>query len=246
MNDFAGVMPIITFLNLLGMPESEAPYLLDLAKRLVPGQPEMAAGQAEAHAYIADLIRDRQARPGDDFVSMLVSAQVMGRNLTPTERHNVVQLVVTGGLDTVINTTSFAMNHFARHPELQRDLRDHPELHDAAVDEINRRFGTSNLARLVREDVDFAQVTLRKGDQILGMFPFQASMNESTPIRCGSTRGGRSVAMSTSAPGRTPALAPGSLAVKSASFSRNGSAPCLIAASSREPLPAWQPASSTL
>lgn len=102
---------------------------------------------------------------------MLVSAQVMGRDLTPTERHNVVQLVVTGGLDTVINTTSFAMNHFARHPELQRDLRDHPELHDAAVDEINRRFGTSNLARLVREDVDFAQVSLRKGDQILGIFP---------------------------------------------------------------------------
>lgn len=59
MNDFAGVMPIITFLNLLGIPESEAPYLRDLAKRLVPGQPEMEAGQAEAHAYIADLIRDR-------------------------------------------------------------------------------------------------------------------------------------------------------------------------------------------
>lgn len=171
MNDFAGVMPIITFLNLLGMPESEAPYLLDLAKRLVPGQPEMEAGQAEAHTYIADLIRDRQARPGDDFVSMLISAQVMGRDLTPTERHNVVQLVVTGGLDTVINTTSFAMNHFARHPDLQRDLRENPELHEAAVDEINRRFGTSNLARLVREDVDFAGVPLRKGDQILGIFP---------------------------------------------------------------------------
>jgi hypothetical protein len=47
-------------------------------------------------------------------------------------------LVVTGGLDTVINMSSFAMVHFARHPEIQRDLRAHPELFEAAVDEITR------------------------------------------------------------------------------------------------------------
>ncbi|MDO7836351.1 cytochrome P450 [Sphingobium sp. HBC34] len=171
MQDFAGVMPIITFLNLLGMSESEAPYLLDLAKRLVPGQPGMEAAQAETHDYIAALIHDRQVRPGDDFVSMLVRAQVMGRDLTATERHNVVQLVVTGGLDTVINTTSFAMAHFARHPALQRELRENPDLLEGATDEISRRFGTSNLARLTRVDTELAGVAIRAGDQVLGIFP---------------------------------------------------------------------------
>ncbi len=171
MHDFASVMPIVTFLNLLGMPESEAPYLANLAERMVPGQPGAEEAQAETHAYIADLIKDRQKNPGDDFVSMLVQAQVMDRDLTRTERHNVVQLVVTGGLDTVINTTSFATVHFAKHPELQAQLRAQPELIDGAVEEITRRFGTSNLARLAHHDLDLGGVSIRQGDQILGIFP---------------------------------------------------------------------------
>lgn len=169
--DFAGIMPVITFLNLLGMPESEATYLLDLAKRNVPGQDTMEAAAAETHDYIANLISDRQACPRDDFVSMLVDAQVMGRDLTPTERHNVVQLVVTGGLETVMNMTSFAMVHFARHPELQRELRENPELHEGAVDEITRRFGSSNLARLAKFDTELCGASIREGDQILSIYP---------------------------------------------------------------------------
>lgn len=169
--DFAGIIPVITFLNLLGMSEEDAPYLLDLAKRNVPGQDTMEAAAAETHDYIAHLISDRQARPSDDFVSMLVSAQVMDRDLTPTERHNVVQLVVTGGLETVMNMTSFAMVHFARHPDIQRDLRDNPDLHEGAVEEITRRFGTSNLARLVKADTELGGVAIREGEQVLGIFP---------------------------------------------------------------------------
>lgn len=179
--DFAGVMPIVTFLNLLGMPESEAPYLLDLAKRNVPGQDTMEQAARETHEYIAELIRDRQAKPGEDFVSMLVSAQVMGRDLTPDERHNVVQLVVTGGLETVMNTTSFAMVHFARHLDLQRELRENPELYDGTVDEITRRFGTSNIARLVKHDTDLNGVAIREGEQVLGIYPLSGLDERANP-----------------------------------------------------------------
>lgn len=179
--DFAGVMPIVTFLNLLGMPESEAPYLLDLAKRNVPGQDTMEQAARETHEYIAELIRDRQAKPGEDFVSMLVSAQVMGRDLTPEERHNVVQLVVTGGLETVMNTTSFAMVHFARHLDLQRELRENLELYDGAVDEITRRFGTSNIARLVKHDTELNGVAIREGEQVLGIYPLSGLDERANP-----------------------------------------------------------------
>ncbi|SKB99272.1 cytochrome P450 [Sphingopyxis flava] len=179
--DFAGVMPVVTFLNLLGMPESEAPYLLDLAKRNVPGQDTMEQAARETHEYIAELIRDRQSKPGEDFVSMLVSAQVMGRDLTPDERHNVVQLVVTGGLETVMNTTSFAMVHFARHMDLQRELRENPELYDGAVDEITRRFGTSNIARLVKHDTELNGVAIREGEQVLGIYPLSGLDERANP-----------------------------------------------------------------
>lgn len=171
MHDFAGVMPIVTFLNLLGLPESEQPYLHQLAERMTPGHPDMMAAQAEATAYIEDLIRDRQRNPREDFVTFLVQAQVMGRDLTPLELLNVVRLVVTGGLDTVINMTSFATTYFARHPEKQAQVRDHPELRDGAVEEITRRFGTSHLARLVKQDMEFGGQQLHAGEQVLGVFP---------------------------------------------------------------------------
>lgn len=179
--DFAGIMPVITFLNLLGMSEDDAPYLLDLAKRNVPGQDTMEQAAAETHDYIAALIHDRQVRPGDDFVTMLVNAQVMGRDLTPVERHNVVQLVVTGGLETVMNMTSFAMVHFARHPELQHELKHNPELHDGAIEEITRRFGTTNLARLAKMDTELGGVRLREGDQVLGIFPLSGLDERANP-----------------------------------------------------------------
>lgn len=179
--DFAGIMPVITFLNLLGMSEEDAPYLLDLAKRNVPGQDTMEQAAAETHDYIANLIHDRQVRPRDDFVTMLVNAQVMGRDLTPVERHNVVQLVVTGGLETVMNMTSFAMVHFARHPEIQHELKHNPELHDGAIEEITRRFGTSNLARLAKMDTELGGVQLREGDQVLGIFPLSGLDERANP-----------------------------------------------------------------
>ena len=181
MNDFAGVMPIVTFLNLLGMPESEATYLRDLAERMVPGQPSAVDAWREASDYIDALIRDRQTNPGDDYVSMLVQAQVMGRDLTPTELHNVVHLVVVGGLDTVINTTSFAMTHFARHLHLQNELRENPDLYEGAVEEITRRFGTSNLARLTLCDTQLAGVGIKANEQVLGVFPLAGLDERANP-----------------------------------------------------------------
>jgi cytochrome P450 len=171
LHDFIGVMPIVAFLNLLGMPESEAPYLHDLASRMVPGQPGFVEAGIEAHNYIADLIKDREAHPKEDFVTMLVSAEVMGRKLTEEERQATVQLVVTGGLDTVINMSSFAMAHFARNPEIQRDLKAHPDVWDGAVEEISRRFGTSNLGRTARHDTELGGARIAAGDQIIGIYP---------------------------------------------------------------------------
>lgn len=171
MHDFAGVMPIVTFLNLLGLAESEQPYLLDLAERMVPGQPGFVEANQEASDYVVDLIAERERNPGDDFVSTLVRAQVMGRDLTPEERLNLIRLVVVGGLDTVINTTTFSMVYLARNLDVQRQIRENPAAHDGAVEEITRRFGTSNLARLVHRDCELGGVELKQGEQVMAVFP---------------------------------------------------------------------------
>lgn len=181
MHDFIGLMPIITFLNLLELPESDAPFLHDLASRMVPGQPGMEQAQADANDYIIGLIADREKRNANDFVSILVRAKVMDRALTEVERLNVVRLVVTGGLDTVINMTSFATTYFARHPAVQHDLRNDPESYDGAVHEITRMFGTTNLGRVAREDLELGGVKIRAGEQVIAAFPLSGLDERANP-----------------------------------------------------------------
>lgn len=183
---FCGAVRIITFLNLLGMLESGAPYLNELSEWMPPGRPGSAEARIEARQYALDLIGERERRPRDDFVSVLVQAQVMGGDLTPEKRLNIVQQVLTVGLDTVINTMSFAMTHFARNLALQRELREGGGPHAGAVDEITRRFGTSNLAPIARQDCKLADVRVARGTRSSASIRSPAST--SAPIRSDDVR----------------------------------------------------------
>lgn len=45
-----------------------------------------------------------------------------------------------------------------------------PKVLDDAVEEITRRFGTSNLGRIVREDCELGGNQLKQGDHVLGFY----------------------------------------------------------------------------
>lgn len=178
MTEFAGAMPVIAFLTLIGLPEEDQPYLRGLAVYMSsPTHPKSPAAWQEVSDYVRRQIAERRARPRDDLITSLLSARVDDRLLTEEEVFSLCLVVVGGGLDTVASMTGFAACFLAQHPEHRRVLIDHPKLTDA-VDEIARRFGTSNLGRMAREDTVLGDIALRAGDMIVGIFPL-AGLDES-------------------------------------------------------------------
>lgn len=184
--EFAGVMPIIAFLNLVSLPREDTAYLRGVAMVMSnPSNPGAPAAWAEMSDYVRKQIALRREAPRDDLISSFLRAEVTGRSLTDEEIFSMTLLVVGGGLDTVASMTSLLAAHLAQHPELQQQLVMQPDLLDKAPEEIVRRFGTSNLARLVRKDVDIAGVRIKAGDIVLGLFPL-AGLDETVnedPLR---------------------------------------------------------------
>ena len=76
-------------------------------------------------------------------------------------------VILTAGLDTVASTLGFVTRFLAGSPPHRRQLIEHPELLPQAVEELLRRFGVANLARVVRHNMDWRGVHLQAGDMIL-------------------------------------------------------------------------------
>lgn len=171
MSEFAGTMPIVTFLSLINLPLSDMDYLVELSRKLQPNHPERELTSAEVDRYWAALIELRRVNPQDDLFSQLLEAEVDGRPVTHREVMAMVRLVGGVGFDSVVLTTGFAAALLARNPHLQRELADHPERMDQAVEEVLRCCGVTNMGRLVTRDVEFHGVELRKGDFVQAIFP---------------------------------------------------------------------------
>ena len=189
--DFAGTMPIVAFLTMLSLPESDDAYLRGLAVYMSkPNHERSAAAWEEVSAYVRHWIERRRREPANDLISSLVHAKVQGRALTDDEVFSMCLLVLGGGLDTVVSMTSFVACYLAQHPAHRRELVEHPERIDVAVEECARRFGTSNLARIMRRDTELDGQVLREGDMVVGIFPL-AGLDENVnpdPMKLDFTR----------------------------------------------------------
>jgi camphor 5-monooxygenase len=166
--DFATQMPVIVFLQLLDLPLSDRAYLLDVTNRVVkPKQGETrAAPMEELFAYLRPIIRHRQAQPGDDTISRLVSTPIDGHALDFDDMVRLSTSILLGGLDSTAATLGFFVRYLADTPAARHALIEEPALIPAAVEEIFRRFSPGTLGRIVHEDVTFDGVRLRKGDHV--------------------------------------------------------------------------------
>ncbi|MGE0388098.1 MAG: cytochrome P450 [Gammaproteobacteria bacterium] len=171
MEDFAGVMPVVAFLNLVNLPESDAPYLHGLARRTSTLRGDAPQAWVELADYVKGQIDERRKSPREDLISSLLTARVDDRPLTDDEIFSMCMLVVSGGLDTVAHMTTFAACFLAQHPDHRRGLIADPGLLDNAVEEVARRFGTSNLGRVAVHDTELGGERIKAGDMVVGIFP---------------------------------------------------------------------------
>jgi cytochrome P450 len=72
-----------------------------------------------------------------------------------------------GGLDTVAATMGWIALFLAGNPAHRRELAANPKKIPKAIDELMRRYSIANIARVVKEDMEYLGASLKSGEQIL-------------------------------------------------------------------------------
>jgi cytochrome P450 len=169
-SEFTKVLPIVVFLTMMNLPPEDRDILMPYADVIArsPDPHSIHEARLALKQYIHDAVQDRMAAPREDLLTKIINAKVGGEQIDLNHIVGLGALLLSGGLDTVKNMLGFIAMFLAQHPEHVDYLREHPDQIDHAIEELIRRHGVSNTARLVRKDVDFLGVTLKGGDQLQG------------------------------------------------------------------------------
>jgi len=162
-------LPVTIFMKLMGMPlDRLGEFRQWVNDFLASGDPQIKSDTAiKIMAFNEELIRARMAKREDDLVSRLLDTQIDGRPITLEEMISYGLLLFTAGLDTVMNGMCYGIRHMAEHPELQAELRAHPERITDAMEEALRRYTFTQPGRVIAHDAEALGVKFRKGDMVL-------------------------------------------------------------------------------
>ncbi|MCK9542803.1 MAG: cytochrome P450 [Novosphingobium sp.] len=167
-NEFATVLPIVVFLDMMGLPQEDREMLLPYVEKETrsPSEADRLEAQTFMAGYIVQHIEERKRNPRPDLITHVITADVGDRKITDDEATSYLLLLLFGGLDTVASMIGFVARHLAMHPEHRRRLVEEPAIMQNAIEELIRRYGLSNTAREVVSDYDFHGVSLKAGDMI--------------------------------------------------------------------------------
>jgi cytochrome P450 len=186
-HEVAAPLPIRVIMLILGVPDHDAEYLVELSDYLVEGtgdRPTLAPdafgnttplrllpfGSPASHAlfvYGEDLGDRRRTSPEADLVTELVRAADGGR-LSPQEYRNFFHLLVFAGNETTRTALVHGALAFAERPDQLRRLHDHPELIDSAVEEVLRwATPVMHMRRTTRRDTNLAGTDIAAGEKVV-------------------------------------------------------------------------------
>ena len=183
----AAPIPIGVICDIMGVPESDHEYMIELTDHLVAGtsskplEPTAYGNTTDlrllpfnspaAHGineYARALGERRRAEPADDLVTKLIEAEADGERLTDAEFTNFFRLMVFGGNET----TRASMAHLALHLVEFADqfdlVRSDPSLMAQAAEEVIRHSSPIlYFRRTVARDTVLQDTPLRAGDKVV-------------------------------------------------------------------------------
>ncbi len=170
--EFAKVLPIHVFLDLVDLPRSDKTKLLPLAEQAVraPDAATRGAAHLAVNQYLESWVAKRREQPGEDLLSQIVNATKDGEKISNEDAVLFATLVLFGGLDTVASMLGFVANFLARNPEHRHALAarlDDEVFMRGALDELLRRHGIANTARKIAGDFEYKGLEFRAGEMIL-------------------------------------------------------------------------------
>ncbi|MDX2155787.1 MAG: cytochrome P450 [Hyphomicrobiaceae bacterium] len=132
---------------------------------------QRAAHGARAMAGLfRDLIAERRRTPGDDLLSLLITARDADDHLTEDELVATAMLLLFAGHETTTNLLSNATLALLRNPETRERFVSEPDNVGAAIEELLRFDGPSNsMSRVVRRTHVVGGKQLTQGDRVFAM-----------------------------------------------------------------------------
>jgi len=169
--EYTKVLPIVVFLTMMGLPLEDREQLLPFADAIAQSPDPAMAHEARIGLmhYIEEKMEERRKQPTDDLLSRILYSKINGEPIDERKAVGMATLALSGGLDTVKNMLGFLAKFLATHPDHVQQLVDNPALIPTAIEELFRRHGVSNTARVMRKDREFCGVLLKEGDQIQGV-----------------------------------------------------------------------------
>jgi cytochrome P450 len=170
MREFATQLPIIVFLKIVNLPLEHRPMLLDWVSTAIRASEAEARARAREgmNAYMVDLVNRRLREPGDDILSQAINADLgNGQRMSYDMALGTARTLLGGGLDTVASTMGWIALFLAENPGHRRTLADDPRRIPRAIDEMMRRFSIANIARVVRNDMEYEGAQLKANEQVL-------------------------------------------------------------------------------
>jgi cytochrome P450 len=172
---FAFPLPFTVICELLGVPEPDRGALgQGLAALLVPtSSPAQYARAKKASdavvAMLEALVQVKQAMPGDDLVSALISARDGEERLNTQELLSTIFQLIVAGHDTTTSLIGNSVVALFRNPAQLADLRSDPSKIAVAVEEFLRYDAPvpHSTFRYAIEPVEIDGVTIPAGAQVI-------------------------------------------------------------------------------
>ncbi|GAA3500007.1 cytochrome P450 [Streptomyces prasinosporus] len=138
-SDLAHPVPMAVLSRLLGLPAGDAPWLHRRLRTLGGAYDSVLTGAADAaseaerrraetdvEAYLAEVVRGRRDRPGDDLLSRLTGADRGGGRLTDAAAASAGRLLLVAGYETTAALVSGSVLALLRAPHEGDALRRDP------------------------------------------------------------------------------------------------------------------------
>ncbi|MEK6243292.1 MAG: cytochrome P450 [Pseudomonadota bacterium] len=178
--DFAGPLPALVIMAMLGVPREELALVKRLSddmalfigsSRMSPEKYDIAErATQEMAAFFRELIQFRRKKPEPDLLSQLVRLEDGGDRLTDDELVATCILLLFAGHETTTNHLANGLLALLKFSGEMAALRADPGLAPRAVEELLRYDGPSGVqARVVRVEHEMRGRTLKPGDRMFVM-----------------------------------------------------------------------------
>jgi cytochrome P450 len=167
-NDFSFPFPVGVVLDLMGLPRERMAEFQTWENQILhsPDIEGITEGVRNVTYYLREVFEERKKNPGDDLLSHAIKAEIDGRKLSDNELIGYGFNFFIGGLDTVTANTSNFVRYLAENQEMQRDLREHPEKIQGAIEEFFRAFAAVTTYRTCSKETQIRGVTIKPGDRV--------------------------------------------------------------------------------